>query len=228
MKKIIVPSLAVAAALVAGPMAYAGETGGVAVELKAGTLGGGVEVNYAVSPKFTVGLGLNKFTRSFSDTTDGIDYDVDMNLQSLALLASFHPFEGAFRLTAGVMSNGNELSMKAKPTTATYDIGGTPYNASEVGSLEGTVDFNAMAPYLGFGWGKSPEKGFGLTLDIGVLFQGAPNVSFEADGAITDPSSPAYDPQFLADLKKEEANAEDDIKGFTAYPVMSLGLNYRF
>lgn len=32
---------------------------------------------------------------------------------------------------------------------------------------------------------------------------------------------------FIAELQHEEANAEDDIKGFTAYPVMSLGLNYR-
>jgi hypothetical protein len=226
MKKIIVPSLAVAAALVAGPMAYAGETGGVAVELKAGTLGGGVEVNYAVSPKFTVGLGLNKFTRSFSDTTDGIDYDVDMNLQSLALLASFHPFEGAFRLTAGAMSNGNELEMKAKLNPSqTYDIGDTTgtYTGDDIGTLSGKVDFNAVAPYFGLGWGKSPEKGFGLTLDIGVLFQGAPKVDFTSTGGTL-----SNDANFQAELKKEEANAEDDIKGFTAYPVMSLGLNYRF
>lgn len=221
MKKISIASMVAAAALVAGPVAYAGETGGVAVELKGGTLGGGVEVNYAVSPKFTVGLGLNKFSRSFTETADDIDYDADLNLQTIALLASFHPFEGAFRITAGAMSNGNELSMTATPTANT-DIGDVTYTPAEIGTLKGTVDFNAMAPYLGLGWGKSPEKGFGLTLDIGVLFQGAPKVDFSANGTL------AGDPTFQSELKKEEANAEDDIKDFTAYPVVSLGLNYRF
>lgn len=222
MKKTVI-SLLAAAALSAGTLAQAGETGGVAVELKAGTLGPGVEVNYAISPKFTVGLGVNKFTRSFSDTTDNIDYNVDLNLQTLALLANFHPFSGTFRLTAGVMNNGNELSMTGKGTGSdTYDIGGQTYTAAQVGTLKGKVDFNAMAPYLGMGWGKSAESGFGLTFDIGVLFQGSPNVSFSANGPI------ASDPTFQANLKQEEANAEDDIKGFTAYPVVSLGLNYRF
>jgi len=223
MKKSIYLWLIGGATLAAGPMVYAGETGGVSVELKTGTLGGGVELNYAVSPKFTVGLGLNKFTRSFSDTTDDIDYDVDLDLQSIALLANFHPFEGAFRITAGVMSNGNELNMTATPTTDTQ-IGDNPipYTPAQIGTLKGTVDFNATAPYLGLGWGKSSEKGFGLTLDIGVLFQGAPNVSFTASGTAASNST------FQDNLKQEEANAEDDIKGFTAYPVVSLGLNYRF
>lgn len=221
MKKIIMPLLIGAAILVAGPAAVASEMDGVAVELKAGTLGTGLEVNYAINSKFTVGLGLNKFSRSTSDSADNIDYDVDLDLQTFALLGSYHPFAGTFRLTGGIMNNGNELKMKAKPT-GTYDIGGATYTAAQVGSLAATVDFNTLVPYLGLGWGKSATSGFGATFDIGVLFQGSPNVSFTANGTL------ASDPTFQANLKQEEANAEDDIKGFTMYPVISLGLNYRF
>jgi hypothetical protein len=221
--KTIIPLLVAVGGLVAGSLAYGGDTGGgVAVELKAGTLGGGVEVNYALSPKFTVGAGLNSFSRSKSDTADNIDYDFDLNLQTLALLANFHPFSGAFRLTAGVMHNGNEVKMKAKPT-ASYDIGGQTYTAAQVGSLGGKVDFNTLAPYLGLGWGKSAARGIGATFDLGVLFQGSPNVSLTASGGTL-----SNDPTFQANLKQEEANAEDDIKGFTLYPVISLGVNYRF
>jgi hypothetical protein len=217
------------ALLLAGlaPAVHAAGVEGIAVEVKAGTLGFGVEANYAINPKFTVGLGLNKFTQSTSQTADDIDYDVDLKLQTIALLANYHPFEGTFRITAGLMSNGNELSMKAEPA-GTYDIGGTTYSADEIGTLEATVDFKNIAPYLGIGWGKSAGSGFGVTLDIGILFQGAPNLSMDVSGPIADPDSPAYDPQFLADLSEEESNAQDDIKGFTAYPVASLGLNYRF
>ena len=63
----------------------------------------------------------------------------------------------------------------------------------------------------------------GFTLDVGVLMQGEPNVDFNSTGG--DLSN---DPTFQANLKQEEANAEDDIKGFTVYPVLALGVSYRF
>ena len=215
------PLLIGAGILAAGPAAFASKIDGVDVEVKVGTLGAGLNVNYAINRKFTVGLGLNKFSRSTSDNADNIDYDVNLDLQTLALLGNYHPFAGTFHLTAGLMHNGNELKMKAKPTSS-YDIGGSTYTAAEVGTLEATVDFKSMVPYLGLGWGKSSGRGFGVTFDIGILFQGSPNVSFTSNGSL------ANDPTFKANLKQEEANAENDIKGFTKYPVISLGLNYRF
>jgi hypothetical protein len=137
-------------------------------------------------------------------------------------MANYHPFEGNFRLTAGIMNNGNELKSQAKPTTGIYEIGGTIYTAAQVGTLRGTVDFKAMAPYLGPGWGKSPKSGFGASLDLGALFQGSPSVNFTADDLI------AGDPTFQANLAQEETNAQNEIDGFTLYPVISLGVNYRF
>lgn len=213
----------VAAVLSAGfaSIASASAIDGVAIELKGGLLGLGGEVNYAINPMFTVGLGLNTFTQSMSQSASDIDYDVDFKLQTIALLGNYHPFEGTFRITAGAMLNNNELSMTANPTVS-YDIGGTTYTAGQVGTLKSTVDFNAIAPYLGLGWGKSAGSGFGVTFDMGVLFQGSPNVSMKASGAI------ASNPTFIANLNAEEASAEDDIKDFTMFPVMSLGLNYRF
>jgi hypothetical protein len=221
MKKI--HSVLLAATLLAmGTTANAADSGGIAVEVKAGTLGGGAEVNYAISPMFTVGVGINKYSASTDDTADDIDYDVDLDLQSIALLANYHPFSGTFRLTAGAMLNNNELNMTAQPN-GSYDIGGVNYTPSQVGTLEATVDFNSIAPYAGIGWGKSASSGFGFTLDVGVLFQGSPNVSFKAKGGTL-----SNDPSFQSDLKQEESNAEDDIEGFDMYPVASLGINYRF
>jgi hypothetical protein len=53
--------------------------------------------------------------------------------------------------------------------------------------------------------------------------QGAPNVDFKVEGGILSGTEP-----FDTDLAQEEANAEDDIKGFTMYPVISAGMNFRF
>jgi hypothetical protein len=214
--------LAATVLLTTGSMVSASDTGGFGAGIKAGTLGAGVEVTYAISPRLTMGVGINKFTTSTTDTTDGIDYDVDLDLKTIAVLANFHPFAGSFRFTAGVMINSNELSMKADPA-ATYDIGGVTYTAADVGNLSATVDFKRTAPYVGIGFGHSASSGIGFNLDIGVLMQGEPNVDFKSTGGIL-----SNDAGFLAELATEEANAEDDISGFTLYPVVSAGLNFRF
>ena len=52
-----------------------------------------------------------------------------------------------------------------------------------------------------------------------MLLQGEPDVDLESDYA---------DPTFQANLAQEEASAEDDISDFDVYPVIALGLSYRF
>jgi len=194
---------------------------GVAIDIRGGTLGGGAEINYAINSKFTVGLGFNRFTYDTTQTVDDIDYNTELKLQTISLLASFHPFDGVFRLTGGIMNNGNQLSLTASPNLE-YTIGDKTYTAAQVGTLDASIKFNTLAPYFGLGWGLSADTGFGVTLDIGILFQGAPKVEMKANGLIADNSD------FLADLQREETKAEDDISAFTMYPVVALGLEYRF
>jgi hypothetical protein len=205
-------------------MVSASETGGFGAGVKGGTLGAGVEITYAISPRLTMGVGINKYSTSGTETTDGIDYDVDLDLQTVAVLANFHPFAGSFRFTAGVMINSNELNMTANPDgLGNYNINGTDYNIAQVGTLKAAVDFNRIAPYAGIGFGHSASSGLGFTLDVGVLMQGSPNVDLTSTGG--SESNLAY---FQAELAQEAAAAEDDIKGFTMYPVVSAGLNFRF
>lgn len=208
--------LTAAVLLVTGSTVFASETGSFGAGVKAGTLGAGVELTYAISPRFTMGVGINKFSSSTTDTTDGIDYDVDLNLQTVAVLANFHPFAGSFRITAGAMINSNELEMTAD-CSPTCEIGGTDYPEAAAGDLKATVDFNKFAPYAGIGFGHSASSGLGFTLDVGVLMQGEPQVDISAGPLVSQ-----------ADIAQEEANAEDDIKGFTMYPVISAGINFRF
>jgi hypothetical protein len=61
-----------------------------------------------------------------------------------------------------------------------------------------------------------------FTFDLGVLLQGEPNVDLEATGPIST------DPTFQSNLAQEEAAAEDDVKDFDVYPVIALGMSYRF
>jgi hypothetical protein len=193
------------------------------VNVKATTLGVGVEGEYSLNGYFGARVGVNYFTYSYDGTEDQIDYDFDLETKSVSALLDYHPFKGSFKLSAGVLYNGNELDGKAT-TAATYNIGNTTYLGSQVGLLTGSVEYNKFAPYAGIGWDTSfgKESGWGFIFEVGALFQGSPDVTLQADGPI------ASDPGFQTDLALEKSNFEDDLNNFEIYPVVAIGLSYRF
>lgn len=191
------------------------------VNLKAGTLGVGVELSKSFSDEFSLGLGINSYDYKTTDRASDIDYDFNFDLQSAVLLANYHPFSGTFRFTGGVVYNKNELSLTGKPTGTNYVINGQSYTAGQVGSLTGQLKFNNSAPYLGFGWGNRPGGRLGLSVDVGVLYQGSPKLFLNATGALSDPA-------LASDLEQERRSAEEDLSDFEWYPVLSLGMYFRF
>jgi hypothetical protein len=202
----------------------------VAVYAKAGTLGygGGVGINLTDSIRLRGEYTAASFSPSDIDTDD-VTYDPDLDLKSGGLMLDWHPFHGTFRLTAGLLANGNELKVNGEPTSgSTYTINGQTYTASQIGTLKGKVDFNSTAPYLGIGWGDALDKNghFTFMADIGVMFQGSGNVKLQAScGSAVTPTQCA---QIGANVAAEEKDLEDEISDYKYWPVLSVGLGYRF
>ena len=90
--------------------------------------------------------------------------------------------------------------------------------------MTGNIDFNEVAPYVGLGWGTpfGKEARWTIMFDAGVMFQGSPNVDLSANGTLANNSA------FAADLEREKNNLKDDLDTYRFYPVVSLGLAYRF
>lgn len=156
------------------------------------------------------------------DVTKGdIAYDFDLKLRSFSLLMDVHPIPlMGFRLSGGVILNNNRVDMTAVPQ-GTYEIGGQTYSGAQVGQLLGEMTFRKAAPYVGLGWGNAANSRIGFAFDLGVAFQGTPDVALDATGPI------AQDPNFQADLQREEQNIQDDVKIFKYYPVVSIGLSFK-
>jgi hypothetical protein len=225
MKMKLLKSSLVSASLLLGiaPSAFAG-TGDVALGVKGGTLGIGAEVTVGLLPSLNLRSGYNAFNYDGTSTKNNIDYDYKLKLGSLPVLVDWHPFPASdFRLSTGLVFNNNKIDATGKPQ-GSYSIGGTSYTAAQLGTLTGKIEFNSTAPYLGIGWGNAVSKGSPLSLscDVGVLFQGTPKVSLAASGAI------ATDATFKTNLAKEEATIRDTTDNIKYYPVVSLGLAYRF
>lgn len=189
---------------------------------KVGTLGLGIEGSYGLSDQWSVRAGFNQYDYDFEDDLDGVDFDGDLELSSVTLLGDFRPFAGAFRVTGGAVFNGNAITAVADPVN-TYEVGDNVYTLAETGTLSADTDFDSVAPYLGLGWDLGLGEQLNLNVDLGVLFQGEASVSFNSVGGTL-----SGDPAFLADLEDEERLAEDDLEDYDLYPVLSIGISYRF
>ena len=198
--------------------------------IKASTLGAGLEYQRNFQPKTNFRLGFNTWTYDQDGTEGGIQYQADLELRTLGLIVDYHPWEGIFRVSGGVMYNGNELEMQASLATAgTVDIGGRTYTIGANDFLRNSVEFNKIAPYVGLGWGNalSQDKKWGFLFDIGLVVQGDPDINVSTSDFTTSNAGITAD-QFATDVAAEKKELEDALDSFNIYPVVSLGISYKF
>ena len=196
---------------------------GTALGGKFGTLGWGIEVVQSLKKNLNARMGLNYYSGNYDATGDDLEYDIDVNLYSWSALLDWYPYEGEFRVSGGILYNGNNVDILGEPTDS-IKIGDTQYTPSAIGDLTYEVGFRGISPYLGIGFGNAigKDRTLSFALDLGFVFQGTPDVEISANGWI------ASDQSFRRDLRKEEEELEDDISSIKYYPVLSFGFTYRF
>ena len=191
---------------------------------KISTLGPGMEVQAKASEMVGFRLGINYLPYSNDFTIDDVKYKTEFSWKSVSLMGDLYPFSGIFRLTGGLFYNGNNVDISASPSEP-VKIGNNTYSPSEVGSLSGSVDFKKFVPYAGVGWsgGRASSGDWTMSVDLGVMFQGAPEVNnLTASGLLGSNAS------FNADLDREEDEIEDEMEPYQYYPVIALALAYHF
>jgi len=208
-------------------LAYGTATADFGVGLKAGTLGLGVEGRWSALPWLDVRLGVNSFDYDDDGSQAGINYDATFSLDTIYATGNFRFPLSPFRVTAGVVSNGNEFRMTSQDTGGLpIEIGNDTFSAADVGSLQSVSSFDSTAPYVGVGYDFEIFGKVGLNLDFGVLWQGEPNVTLDATGLENAP--PAVQASLTTELENERLELEDEMSDFKAWPVISLGFIYNF
>lgn len=197
------------------------------VALKAGSLGMGVEAATAVGEKLNVRAGLNTASLTYNGTESGNEFEFDLTLSSIAAMADWYVFDGGFRVSSGLVLNNNGLDATAEAELGEYEIGGRIYRPEEVGVFRGEIEFSSLAPYFGIGWGNMVgwDKTLGLVVDLGFMYQGSPSVSLWTDETLPEATAQRT---LEENLRQEESELEDAIEEFAVYPVISVGLSYKF
>jgi len=205
--------------------AYADE--GLGIDVKIGTMGAGAEISAALVPNTRIRGGINYLTYEFDSTIDSIDYTFDTSFNSISALLDVHPFGGTFFLSGGVYFNNNSVDVTGSLPPESFPVDYQSFNfLADYISISGEVEFLPVAPYVGLGWrSNSGEPGWGFGVELGVLYQGAPDVKNLRINAPVDVNE-VDDVQLF--LKQQEADIEDELSWFEWYPVASLMLTYHF
>jgi hypothetical protein len=164
-------------------------------------------------------------SRSFVE--DGIEYTGSVRGLRASALFDLHPLRGGFRLTAGL--SGGDLSGEfsgAPSSGSTITIGGATVNVGPADRYSAAIEMPSVMPYLGFGWGHAPSRGWGFHADVGALIgsatvSGSLSPSLRAKIALS-----GRDPD--AELERELDTIRETAGELSLIPVLSIGLSYRW
>lgn len=229
------------AAAVLGPQVAEAQVSGVApaawesaVLLKAGTLGVGPELDVRV-PETSFGLradvdglgfGDDALTSCrFADEQELYGFDARVRLGGTVrllnggLTADYYPFARGFRLSAGVIGNGNQVSASGTPV-GRFRLGDATYSGVLPGRVTAGASFNAVAPMIGAGYTTGLTRRLRFSADVGAMYQGDPHLSYGLSGF---PPLPAI--AVAAQHERDHLQAQLDIP---VYPIAMVGVGWRF
>lgn len=197
----------------------------IAFQPKVSTLGGGADVILGISPHLNFRAGAQLFSMTETLEESDIIYDGDLELRSGNLLFDLYPTAGGFRISAGAILNDNSFTGRSTEDTLVV-VNGVSYPVALVGVIAARVTTDPAGPYLGLGFGNPLSSGspWRVTLDLGAFYQGEPQVELTATPFLPIPLPGS----FQEDLAEEERKLQADVRKYKVYPVVSIGVAYRF
>ena len=194
---------------------------GVGLTAKAGTLGVGGDLTVGLTRWLGIRVGGNWLSIDPGLKIEEGTFHTDLRWLSYEALLDVHPFGGGFRLTAGAMFDQNEFNLTAD-LAHPVSINDANYGLSQLG---GRVKYPGLAPYVGLGYGNAAayDARWHFAFDLGVMFQGDPDVTLNAVAL-----QPILQSQLQADLDREAGKIHDTLKKYNYYPVLSIGVSFRF
>jgi len=204
----------------------------IGLGLRVGTTGVGGELAFSVLPKLTLRGHFTALSYSVQDNEFGSDPKMTASGKAKAgatmVFLDFHPFGNSFRLTVGAGKNRFDVTASVIPTESVCFgdknqqgvCDGKEMSPDRLGTLTANVTYpSAIHPYAGIGFGNLAYGRSTVTFlfDVGATYAGSPEITLSNDGLF----SPTTTPENVQTLN-------DGIESFKWYPVVALGIGFRF
>ncbi len=199
---------------------------GVAVTGGFGGIGAdfGIGINDWIGARATLaGFSINHN----GDYGTSVSWDAKLKLFQAGALLDVYPFAGGFRLSAGIINDGNKFTLNGQPNGGNFTFNGNSYASSEITGANASVGWSKSVPYLGLGWGNlGGSRGLHFTSDIGILFTGSPSATITVGCAPSVPAATCT--QLQSDVQAEQAKMQNDVHKLTVWPVARFGVGFAF
>jgi hypothetical protein len=207
-----------------------------AIGFRASTLGAGIEFATPLAGRINLRSGFNFFAFNNPFSIDGVNYTARLRLQSSQTTLDW--FIGKFHLSPGFLYVKNGMSAPAFVGPGqTFVLGTQTFLNSVDDPVSGSSSViypRTFAPMLLLGYGNLlPRSGehLSLPIEVGVAYTGAPQISVALNGtACTTEGCVNFSQNADAQkfLKQEIQILNEDLKHYPVFPIVSLGLAYRF
>lgn len=218
------------------------DSGTVGVGVKVSSFGPGIEGAVRVAHRSNVRAGFNMITYDRTFDKDGVSYAGQLQFKTFEAHYDFFPWAGSFHISPGVLAYiGDPITATATvPANQSFSLGGINYYSDPTNPAHGTgkIKFNQAAPTITVGWGnlvsRKEGKHFSIPFEIGAAFQGSPKASLNLAGNVcaTAPGincvNAATDPTVQSNVVSEQNKVNNDMSFFKVYPIISVGIGYKF
>jgi len=188
-----------------------------------GTEGAGIGFAYALNARVNARTEVDGFSFSHNFDAGGIRYDARIKLLHTGEYIDFFPAPtvAPVRLTVGVLTGNDTIDGTATGLNGSVNINGTSYAAAGE-SIHAKATFPTVRPYVGIGLGHTPtaQKGFSMFADVGVAF-GRPHLDYDVPADIVAAAG-------QANVDAEKQALQDKVNNARFYPIVKVGVTYRF
>ena len=205
----------------------------VGINYKAGTLGLGVDFVLNFNKTIASRLSFNGYSQ-FKNITlynEKLDTFQKLNikgaLQSSSLLLDIHPWQNAFYFSYGAYYSKNRINVNYKPVSGEIDLGDHKYPSMQVGNVDTVINLKRkINPYFGIGLSSMDRNDkWHFIVDIGAIYINKPIATVHAEAS---KGFEAMQPILDNESKIEEKKLNNYIKKFKVYPVVSVGVGFKF
>lgn len=141
----------------------------------------------------------------------------DINHQMISGFVSYYPFKKTrFYGKAGTGYNFGQKYQAQITSPTGLELGGIEIAGEDFGTIDLSVKWNKLMPYLGVGYLKSfPKNRLSLGFDAGCFYMGSPKIKTDFEGFLESTT-----------LDTKIVTIEENMKNYSFYPFLSLNLSY--
>jgi hypothetical protein len=186
-----------------------------------GTLGVGIGAEKRLNDAWAARFDVSGASFSFSHSAKKSDSDNRVRLFSLGATADYYPFEDGLRISGGVRLSGSYAKGRLSNLERQYGKGKDAITVIIRDPLTTyKVTQNPVQPYLGLGYSLKIQDRLSLSLDLGALYGGEPDLRVVSHADLYGFS----EQQIEQEIRKQQRR----LSAYPVYPVVQVGLTYRF